>query len=141
RWKPEPRRRDAGHQPAYALRPAEPLRSQGSKPMKTFRTALALALVAMICACRGDDPAALMASAKQYMEQREFGASIIQLKNLLQKNPDSGEARYLLGVSLLEQGDAVAAQIELDKAVKLGFSSDELQLAIARALLARGQAD
>ena len=109
--------------------------------MKAIRAALALAVVASICACRGDDPAALMASAKQYMEKREFGASIIQLKNLLQRNPDNGEARYLLGVAFLEGENGAAAQIELDKAVKLGFSSDGLQIALARAALARGQAD
>ncbi len=110
--------------------------------MKASRTVLALALAASICGCRGgEDPAALMASAKQYMQRRDFSASIIQLKNLLQKNPDNGEARYLLGVALLEQGDAVSAQIELDKAVGLGLSSDALQVALARAVLARGQPD
>src|SRR5262249_6383593 len=109
--------------------------------MKTIRTALALAVVASICACRGEDPAALMASAKQYMGKREFGASIIQLKNVLERNGDRGEARFLLGVAFLEGENPVAAQIELDKAVKLGFSSDELQIALARAALARGEAD
>jgi putative PEP-CTERM system TPR-repeat lipoprotein len=110
--------------------------------MKASRTILALALVASICGCGGgEDGAALMASAKHYLQRRDFSASIIQLKNLLQKNPDNGEARYLLGVALLEQGDAVSAQIELDKAVKLGWSSDELQVALAQAALARGQAD
>ena len=97
--------------------------------MNVLRTALALALAASICACRSDDPATLMASAKQYLQKHEFGASIIQLKNLLQKNPDNGEARFLLGVAFLEQDNPAAAQIELDKAVKLGFSSDALQVA------------
>jgi putative PEP-CTERM system TPR-repeat lipoprotein len=109
--------------------------------MNVLRTALALALAASICACRSDDPAALMASAKQYMQKHEFGASIIQLKNLLQKNPDNGEARFLLGAAFLEQDNPAAAQIELDKAVQLGFSSDELQVTLARVALARGQAD
>jgi thioredoxin-like negative regulator of GroEL len=83
----------------------------GSQPMKACRSVLALALAASICGCGGgEDPAALMASAKQYMQRRDFSASIIQLKNLLQKNPDSGEARYLLCVALLEQGDVISAQ-------------------------------
>ena len=109
--------------------------------MNAIRTALALALAASICACRSDDPAALMASAKQYMQRRDFSASIIQLKNVLQKTPDNGEARYLLGVALLEQDHPAAAQIALEKAAALGFSSDELQIALARATLAHGQAD
>ncbi|MFL6570724.1 MAG: tetratricopeptide repeat protein [Burkholderiales bacterium] len=87
----------------------------GSPPMKAYCIALALALAASLCGCGGgEDPAALMASAKRYLQQRDFSASIIQLKNLLQKNPDNGEARYLLSVALLEQGDAVSAQIELE---------------------------
>lgn len=109
--------------------------------MKTIKAALALALAASIYACSSDDPAALMASAKQYMHKRDFSASTIQLKNLLQKTPNNGEARYLLGVACLEQDDPAAAQIELDKAVALGFSSDELEVALARAALARGMAD
>jgi len=109
--------------------------------MRTLRAALALAVVASLCACRGEDPAALMASAKQYMEKREYGASIIQLKNLLQRNPENGEARFLLGVAFLDGENPAAAQIELDKAAKLGFSSDELQIALARAALAAGETD
>jgi putative PEP-CTERM system TPR-repeat lipoprotein len=109
--------------------------------MKAINAALALALAASISACGGDDAVALMASAKQYMDKRDFSASVIQLKNVLQKTPDSGEARYLLGLSLLELGDVVAAQIELDKAVALGFASDGLQLALARTALAKGEAD
>jgi putative PEP-CTERM system TPR-repeat lipoprotein len=108
--------------------------------MKPINTALALALAASLLACANDEPAAVLASAKQYMEKRDFNASVIQLKNVLQKAPEHPEARYLLGVALLEQGDPVAAQIELDKAVALGFSSDELQVALARVLLARGGA-
>jgi Tfp pilus assembly protein PilF len=66
--------------------------------MKASRIVLALALAASICGCGGgEDPAALMASAKQYLQRRDFSASIIQLKNVLQKNPDNGEARHLLG--------------------------------------------
>jgi len=109
--------------------------------VRTLSTAVALALTASICACRSDDPAALMASAKQYAQRRDFNASIIQLKNLLQTTPDDGEARFLLGVAFLEQDNPGAAQIELDKAVALAFSSDELQVALARAALAKGQTE
>ena len=109
--------------------------------MKSIRIALALALAAALSGCSGDDPAALLASARHYQDQRDFSASIIQLKNVLQKAPDDGEARYLLGRALLEQGNAVMAQIELDKALQLGFASDGLQLALVRAALARGEAD
>jgi len=109
--------------------------------MKAVSTVLGLALAASIAACGGDDAATLMASAKRYMDKRDFSASIIQLKNVLQKTPGNGEARYLLGLALLEQGELIAAQIELDKALALGFAPDALQLALARTVLARGEAD
>jgi putative PEP-CTERM system TPR-repeat lipoprotein len=109
--------------------------------MKTIGTALALALAASLSACGAQDPTALIASAKKYMAKRDFNASVIELKNALQTAPDNPEARYLLGVASLEQGDVVAAQIELDKAKQLGLASDELQVALARAALAKGDAD
>jgi putative PEP-CTERM system TPR-repeat lipoprotein len=106
-----------------------------------IQTALALALAVALHGCGADDPASLMTSAKQYMAQRDYKASVIQLKNVLQETPDNPEARYLLGLSFLEQGDVTAAQIELDKAAQLGLASDELQVALARAALARGESD
>jgi putative PEP-CTERM system TPR-repeat lipoprotein len=109
--------------------------------MRKINTVLALALAASISACGGDDAAALMASAKRYMDKRDFVASTIQLKNVLQKSPDNGEARYLLGLALLEQDDVIGAQIELDKAAAFGFASDGLQLALARTALARGESE
>src|SRR5207237_5097761 len=108
--------------------------------MRSITKALAIALVAASWGC-SDDPAALMASAKRYMAQGDFNASVIQLKNVLQKTPQNGEARYLLGLASLEQGDPIAAQIELDKAAELGFGLDEVQLALARTALAKGEPD
>lgn len=108
--------------------------------MKPIQTALALAFAIFLSGCAGDDPAALLASAKVYMAKRDFNASVIQLKNVLEKAPENAEARYLLGLASLEQGDLVGAQIELDKAAKLGLASDELQVALARAALAKGDA-
>jgi len=107
--------------------------------MKPLHTALALTLAAALAACGGDDPASLMASARQYLDKREHGAAVIQLKNVLQSAPENAEARYLLGLALLEQGDAVSAGIELDKAAGLGFAGDQLQVALARVALARGE--
>ena len=107
--------------------------------MTATRTALTVALAAALLGCSSNDPAALLASARQYMAKREYKASAIQLKNVLQNSPEHGEARYLLGLALLEQDDPVAAQIELDKAVAAGYSSDDLQVALARAALAKGE--
>src|SRR5690606_16009085 len=83
---------------------------------------------------------ALVTSAKQYIAKRDYRASVIQLKNALQQQPDNREARYLLGLSALESGDLVTAEIELKKAADLGLESDDLQVAMARTLYVTGDA-
>ena len=107
----------------------------------TWLRPVLLAVAISLAGCSHDDPGALLASAKQYIAKGDFNASIIQLKNVLQKDPKNAEARYLLGVSMLKNGDASAAEIELNKAVDLGLRSDEVQVALARAQLDKGEAD
>ena len=107
--------------------------------MNRWNTVLWLGLALAIGACSRNDPTALIASAKEYIAKRDFNASIIQLKNALQQQPQNAEARYLLAVASLENGDLASAEIELGKARELGYSEDGLQVALARVQLARGR--
>ena len=107
--------------------------------MKNAHATLFLALAVSLTGCGSDDPAALVASAKAYIAKRDYTAAIIQAKNALQKDPDNREARYVLGLASLETGDLVAAELNFKKAVELGYSVDEGQVALARAMLARGE--
>jgi len=100
-----------------------------------------LAVAISLAGCSRDDPTALLASAKKYIGQGDYNASVIQLKNVLQKDPKNAEARYLLGLSLLNNGDPGSAKIELNKAIGLGLDSDKVEVALARAELASGGAD
>jgi putative PEP-CTERM system TPR-repeat lipoprotein len=100
-------------------------------------TALILSL-AFAAGC-GDSPEAMLASAKDYLAKNDHAAATIQLKNALSKNPNSGEARFLLGRALLDGGDPVAAEVELRKASELKFAADQVVPVLARALLAQGQ--
>src|SRR6185295_14816962 len=109
-----------------------------SGTMKLRKSILCLA-IAVGAGCSGNNPASLVQSAKDHMAKAEYSAAMIQLKNALQKEPGHTEARYLLGVSLLENGDVAAAEIEFSKARQSGYSGDELDVALARALLARGE--
>ena len=61
--------------------------------MKPLKIVLVIALAALAYSCGSSDPGALLASAKQYMDKREYSASVIQLKNLLQQSPENAEAR------------------------------------------------
>lgn len=104
-----------------------------------FRTLLASACLLAACSSSGGGDAELVASAQTYVDKQDYGAAVIQLKSALQKNPQNGDARLLLGRSLLESGDAPAAAIELRKALELGAKASDVQPLLAKALLAQDE--
>ncbi|WP_326533298.1 XrtA/PEP-CTERM system TPR-repeat protein PrsT [Pseudorhodoferax sp.] len=100
--------------------------------------AVAAATALLLAGC-GDNPQSLLSSAKEYMAKNDHKAAAIQIKNVLQKQPNSAEARFLLGASLLATGDAAAAEIELRKARELKYPDDEVVPRLARAMLLQEQ--
>lgn len=108
--------------------------------MKTRRTICALALTLLALAgCGAESADKLVASGKSHASAKDYTAALIQFKNALQKAPDNAEARYLLGITLIETGDPSAAEIELKKALALKYPADLVYPALGRALLAQGQ--
>ncbi len=103
--------------------------------------ALVVLLVATLSGCGRNSADSYIASSKAYVEKREYAPAIIELKNALQKEPNSGEARYLLGIALHESGDPVAAEIELRKALAVGFDRARVQPALIGVLAETGQFD
>lgn len=103
--------------------------------------AVAIALAFGLAACGGDSPEALVASAKRYLDRRDYNAAAIELKNALQKKPQDGEARYLLGTVLVELRDFQSAEKELQRAVEFGFAPDKSLPALAAVMLELGRAD
>jgi putative PEP-CTERM system TPR-repeat lipoprotein len=97
-----------------------------------------MAAAAILAGC-GDKPETFVVAAKAALEKNDRSAAIIQLKNALQANPDLGEARYLLGKSLLETGDVAAAEKELRKARELKVPDDQVVPLLAHAQIARGE--
>lgn len=98
---------------------------------------LCLALLAA-CSGSGDSGAEQVTSAKSLLDKRDTKAAVIELKNALQKNPKSAEARFLLGKTLLEGGDPVTALVELQKAQELQIADELVIPEIARGLLMVG---
>ncbi len=108
--------------------------------MKFARTACFSALVLGLSACNwGDSAADHLAQANQYLAGADYTSAIIELKNALQLDNESAEARYLLGVAYLETGDMASAQKELERAQQLGWPDSEIRPALAQALLAQGE--
>ena len=95
-------------------------------------------LMSLLLAACSDKPDALIASAKGYLAKKDTNAAVIQIKNALQSDPELPEARYLLGTTLLENGDAAGAEAELRKALALKYSKDAVVPQLAKALLAQG---
>lgn len=93
----------------------------------------------MLACGSGDDPAKLVASAKEYLQKNDAPAAVIQLKNALQQKPDMAEARFLLGKALLENGEAPSASIELRKALELKHDAEEVVPLLANSLTIEGQ--
>ena len=91
------------------------------KNLASFPRALAIAALAAVALAGCGKPAtpeALVESAKAFSAKGDHKAAAIQLRNLLQKQPDNGQGRYLLGLALNEQGDYVTAEKELRKALE-----------------------
>ncbi|MCA0239444.1 MAG: PEP-CTERM system TPR-repeat protein PrsT [Proteobacteria bacterium] len=105
------------------------------------RTAIAAAVILTSLLAGCDRPAAEgnLDSARKHLARHEHVAAVIELKAALQK-AETGEARYLLGTALLEQGDAAAALLEFAKAQQLQFDPDQLAPRLAHAMVLAGKA-
>ena len=100
---------------------------------------LALLLVLLLAAC-GDDPAKMIASARDYMAKGDTNAAVIQLKSALQKNPDLAEARFLFATLLLDSGDASGAEREFHKALEKGYPVEQIAVPLSYATIGIGKA-
>jgi putative PEP-CTERM system TPR-repeat lipoprotein len=105
--------------------------------MKSRLTALSVVVLLAACSARTDEE--FLTAATKRMEQKDVAGAVIELKNLLQKNPDNAKGRHLLGKALLEAGDLAGAEIELRRAWELGAPRDELAPLLAEVLLSSGQ--
>ena len=77
--------------------------------------------------------------AKASIEKRDLKSAMIRLKSTLNDHPNSAEARFLLGKTLLAAGDPAAAELELRKAKELNYPAEQWAPPLAKALLLRYQ--
>ncbi|MFA6068804.1 MAG: tetratricopeptide repeat protein [Janthinobacterium sp.] len=99
-------------------------------------------LLPLLTGCHGtQSSASLLAEAQQYRQKGEARAAIIQLKNLLQQEPDNAAARLLLGSIYIDTGEALSAEKELRKAKSLGLAAQQVMPLLGKAWLMLGQFD
>lgn len=99
---------------------------------------VAVASAVGLAGCKGGESKAI-AAAKAKAEANALPAAEIELKSVLQKNPKSAEARYLLGMLLMRRGDAAAALIELTRARELQYPDAKVLPPMAQAQLLAGK--
>lgn len=106
------------------------------------RSALAALLgTVLLAGCTRESTSDLIRSAREYQAKGEHQSAIIQLKNALQKQPDSAEARFLLGESSLVIGDPATAEKEFRKAAEFGHPPALVVPMIAQAMLDNGESE
>lgn len=110
-----------------------------SNKLSKLRPIVAFGLAALLVACSKQDPQALVASARQYLDKQDYPAAVIQLKNALDADGSLAEARFMLGTALLQQRDSVGAELEFRKAAAAGYPKEALLPRLARALLEQGK--
>ena len=118
--------------------PRLPLGSRLGLLLNLWLLPLSVALALAACS-RGPSDADLIKSAQELIAKQDLRGATIQLKSALQKSPDSGQARLLLGSALLESGDPAAALVELRKAQELQMSDEQVVPDLARAMLFNGE--
>ena len=109
--------------------------------IKPLLTAVAIASMLTLGACRrADTPQALIESGKQLDAKSDFRGSIVQYKAALQLDPNSAEARMLVGRALFESGEPSSAALELAKALELKAEPEQVVPLLSRALVQSGDA-
>ena len=105
----------------------------------TTTMAAALLMTGLAACERTQDTNALLADARQYRQKGQTRAAIIQLKNVVQKEPENAPARILLAELYVDIGDAISAEKELRRAQALGMKPAELLPRLGKVMLMQGQ--
>jgi len=100
---------------------------------------LVLALALSACGDAEKDEAQLMQDATAYVKAGDLRAAAIEFRNLLQQNPQHGEARYQLGKIYFRSTDFPSAEKEYRRAIEAGWDTAETRVALAEVLLIQGK--
>ena len=90
--------------------------------------AVIVAATLVLGGCDNTTPDEHLRKAHGYFDSGEYRTAVIELKNALQKQPDLGDARFLLGRTQLILGDYPSALKEFERAIDLGIEDERLEL-------------
>lgn len=105
-----------------------------------YPKAISTACVSLgLIACGAKSPEEHLTEARKAFAAQDLAAANVHLRELLQKDPRSAEARLLLGRTLLKLGDLGGAETQFNKATELGVPEKVLALPQARLWLAQAK--
>ncbi|WP_428606850.1 XrtA/PEP-CTERM system TPR-repeat protein PrsT [Sedimenticola sp.] len=107
--------------------------------MKVLRNLTACTLLLSTSLLSATETGQYIKEAEAYLKKGEAKAAVIQLKNALQENPSSIEARLMLGKIYLQAGDGPSAEKEFERAKKLNAAKSYWELDLAQAYLMQGK--
>jgi len=111
-------------------------RPLGGRALRSLAAVGACALLALALAGCGRAEKDHLLAARAFFDKRDLASATIELKNALQQNPASGEARYLYGKALFLTGDALGAEAELRRALESRQPPDQTVPQLAAVLVA-----
>ncbi|MCW5634412.1 MAG: PEP-CTERM system TPR-repeat protein PrsT [Rubrivivax sp.] len=109
-----------------------------ARPNWQVRVGLAL-LAAVLVSCGASQETRRLASVEQRLAADDVDGALIEARSAVQAEDKSGPARLLLARVLLAKGDLNGAEIEIDRAARLGAAPAQLAPARAQLLLGRRQ--
>ena len=107
--------------------------------MQPTRKLLIACLLLAVAACQ-PAPEERFGRAQAYFDEHEYRAAIIELKNLLQHQPEYPRARFLLARASYQLADFATAAAEAERALSQGLIESDVWFELGRALLAQGDA-
>lgn len=99
--------------------------------------AIVVALALALTAC-GKSPEQHFIQAQERVQKADYKAAAIELKTVLQEQPDNREARLMLGEVSLKNGAFSDAEKELSRARSLGIPDDRVLPSLAKAYVKIG---
>jgi putative PEP-CTERM system TPR-repeat lipoprotein len=108
-------------------------------PRQLTVTLLVVLLGTFLASCDSSTPGATLDAVRQRIAQGDYPGAVIDLKSEIERDPENGELRFLLGSVLRKQADLAGAEIELDRARSLGFEQRKTLAELVELHLQRGQ--
>jgi len=111
---------------------------------RIFSVSALILLAALISACSGEsgvDEKVRYERALNAWQAGDARAAVIDLKSILQQNPASADARFLMGKIHVRLGFGPDAEKELRRALESGVSREEVLPYLGRALLLQKRSD